>query len=47
MKKGLYYQAVPYHGTEEQQAYRTEISLKATAEFLRQGYPCICPSYLC
>ncbi|MBX9786414.1 MAG: DUF1937 family protein [Alphaproteobacteria bacterium] len=36
MDKGLYYLAVPYHGSEEQQAYRHELSLKAAAEFLRQ-----------
>ena len=43
MKKGLYYQAVPYHGTEEEQTYRTEISLKAAAEFLRQGIHVFAP----
>lgn len=37
MEKGLYYLAVPYHGSEEQQAYRHEISLKVAAEFLHQG----------
>ncbi|MBY0292967.1 MAG: DUF1937 family protein [Alphaproteobacteria bacterium] len=43
MEKGLYYLAVPYHGTEEQQAYRREISLKAAAEFLRQGIHLFAP----
>ena len=43
MEKGIYYQALPYHGTEEQQAYRTEISLKAAAEFLRQGIHVFAP----
>jgi hypothetical protein len=37
MTEGLYYLAVPYHGTEEEKRYRIEISLKATTEFLRQG----------
>lgn len=37
MTEGLYYLAVPYHGTEAEKKYRTEISLKATIEFLRQG----------
>ena len=27
MEKGLYYLALPYHGSEEQKVYRTEISL--------------------
>jgi hypothetical protein len=43
MKKGLYYLAAPYHGTEEEKKYRTELSLKATAEFLRQGIHVFAP----
>lgn len=37
MEKGLYYLAVPYQGSEEEKKYRTELSLKVTTEFLRQG----------
>lgn len=37
MKKGFYYLAIPYQGSEEEKKYRTELSLKITAEFLRQG----------
>jgi len=37
MEKSLYYLAIPYHGSEEQKAYRHKLSLNATAEFLRQG----------
>jgi hypothetical protein len=43
MEKGLYYLAVPYHGTEEQQAYRIELSLKAATEFLRQSIHVFAP----
>ena len=43
MEKGLYYLAVPYQGTEEEKKYRTEISLKAAAEFLRQGIHLFAP----
>lgn len=43
MDQGLYYLAVPYQGSDEQRAYRTEISLKATAEFLRQGIHLFAP----
>jgi len=35
MKKGLYYLAAPYQGSEEQQVYRVEMCLQITAEFLR------------
>lgn len=37
MEKGFYYLAVPYQGTEEQKKYRTQLSLKAAATFLRQS----------
>lgn len=37
MEKGPYYLAVPYQGSEEEKKYRTELSLKATTAFLRQG----------
>jgi len=43
MKKGLYYLALPYHGTEEEKKYRTELSLKAVTEFLRQGIHVFAP----
>lgn len=43
MEKGLYYLAIPYHGSEEQQVYRHEVSLKAAAEFLRQGLHVFAP----
>jgi len=43
MEKGLYYLAIPYHGSEEQRAYRSEISLKAAAEFLRQSIHVFAP----
>ena len=43
MEKGLYYLAVPYQGSEEEKKYRTELSLKATVEFLRQGISLFSP----
>ena len=43
MNQGLYYLALPYHGTEEQKAFRTELSLTAAAEFLRQGIHVFAP----
>lgn len=43
MEKGLYYLAVPYQGSEEEKKYRTELSLKATVEFLRQGISLFAP----
>jgi len=43
MESKLYYLAVPYHGSEEEKKYRTEISLKAAAEFLRQGIHLFAP----
>ncbi len=43
MEKGLYFLSVAYHGTDEAKAYRTEISLKAAAEFLRQGIHVFAP----
>jgi len=43
MQKGLYYLAVPYQGSEEEKKYRTELSLKITAEFLRQGISLFSP----
>ncbi len=33
----LYYLALPYQGTEQQKAYRTELSLTITSSFLKQG----------
>ncbi len=43
MEKGLYYLALPYHGTQEQQTHRKELSLKIAAEFLRQGIHLFAP----
>lgn len=43
MKQGLYYLAVPYQGSEEEKKYRTELSLKITTEFLRQGISLFSP----
>ncbi len=43
MEKGLYYLALPYQGTEEEKKYRTELSLKAVTEFLRQGIHVFAP----
>ncbi|OJW47188.1 MAG: hypothetical protein BGO67_03680 [Alphaproteobacteria bacterium 41-28] len=43
MEKGLYYLAMPYQGTEEEKKYRTELSLKAVTEFLRQGIHVFAP----
>lgn len=43
MQKGLYYLALPYRGTQEQQTYRKELSLKITTEFLRQGIHLFAP----
>lgn len=43
MEKGLYYLAIPYHGTEDQKVYRAEFSLNTTAEFLRQGIHLFAP----
>lgn len=43
MKNGLYYLAIPYNGSENQRQYRTELSLKAAAEFLRQGIHVFAP----
>lgn len=37
MKNGLYYLAGPHKGTNAQEAYRVEMSLKITAAFLTQG----------
>jgi hypothetical protein len=37
MHQGFYYLASPYHGTDEQQAVRTELSFIAASECLRQG----------
>lgn len=37
MSQGFYYLALPYQGTEVQQAQRTELSLRVTVECLRQG----------
>ncbi|MBS0272030.1 MAG: DUF1937 family protein [Proteobacteria bacterium] len=37
MQKGPYYLAIPYQGTDAEKKVRTELSLKAAAEFLRQG----------
>lgn len=43
MIKGLYYLAVPYNGTPEQKAFRTQLSLKAAVEFLKQGIHAFAP----
>jgi len=43
MEKGLYYLAVPYQGTEVEKKYRTDLSLQAAAEFLRQGIHIFAP----
>ncbi len=43
MEKGLYYLAVPYQGSEEEKKYRTELSLRTTTEFLRQGISLFSP----
>ena len=37
MEKGLYYLASPLKGSPEEEAYRFEVSLKLTMEFLTQG----------
>ncbi len=37
MEEGLYYLASPLKGSPEEEAYRFEVSLKLTIEFLSQG----------
>lgn len=43
MEKGLYFLAVAYHGTTQEKAYRHSISLKVTANCLRQGIHVFAP----
>lgn len=43
MENGLYFLSVAYQGTDQEKAYRHDISLKATAEFLRQGIHVFAP----
>ena len=43
MENGLYFLSVAYHGTTEEKAYRHAISLKMTAECLRQGIHIFAP----
>lgn len=42
-EKGPYYLAVPYQGSEEEQKYRTQFSLKAATQALRQGVHLFAP----
>lgn len=43
MQKGFYFLSVPYQGSEEEKKYRTELSLKVTTAFLRQGIHLFAP----
>jgi hypothetical protein len=43
MQKGFYFLSVPYQGSEEEKKYRTELSLKVTTAFLRQGVHLFAP----
>ncbi len=44
MKDGLYYLAMPFKGTDQEIAYRIDIALKTTTDFLRQGYSVFSPT---
>ncbi len=43
MTTGLYYLAMPYHGTEAQKAARVALSLQAAITFLKQGIHVFAP----